>query len=71
MAISKNPKIQDLMNQVEDLDPADTSIEAKLAEIAGLVKAEQQKMSALVTGSTFTPAIAGDPADEFACEGCQ
>lgn len=59
------------MNQVEDLDPAGTSIEVKLAEIAGLVKAEQQKMSALVTGSTLTPAIASDPADEFACEGCQ
>lgn len=71
MSTSKNQNIQALMDEVEKLDPAKHGIEEKLNEIARLVKLEQEKMKAALTGNQPQVAIAGDPADEFACEGCQ
>lgn len=71
MSKSTNPTIQSLMDDVASLDINDDSIEAKLALIAQKVAEEQQKMQASLTGRQFVPVIAGDPADAFACEGCQ
>jgi len=69
MAISKNPTIQRLMNEVEKLDMSDQCLEAKLQKIAEAIAAEQHKAqsTARVT-SNNTPT---DPGDAFACEGCQ
>lgn len=69
MSHSNNPRIQKLIDEVEALDPADLNIEQKLALIAEKVAAEQQAMKAKLTG-IVTPQIT-DPADAFACEGCQ
>lgn len=71
MSTSKNQNIQALMDEVESLDPTKHGIEEKLNEIARLVKLEQEKMKAALTGVQPQVALAGDPADEFACEGCQ
>ncbi|HSX16507.1 MAG TPA: hypothetical protein VLH86_00195 [Patescibacteria group bacterium] len=69
MATSKNPKIQKLIEEVESLDASDENIEAKLQQIAEAVAAEQQKMRPIavtIHGDALT-----DPADAFACDGCQ
>ena len=69
MATSSNKTIQSLMNEVDALDAADGSLEAKLNLIAQKVAEEQQKMKQAVTGVTHQNLT--DPADAFACEGCQ
>ncbi len=69
MSQSSNPAIQKLMNEVEGLDPTDNSLEAKLNLIAQKVAEEQQKMKQAVSGIAHD--IKSDPADAFACEGCQ
>ena len=73
MSSSNNQTIQDLMNQVDKLDANDNSLEAKLQLIAQKVAEEQQKMKAVFTGSNNRLAtdVNSDPADAFACEGCQ
>ena len=73
MSSSNNQTIQDLMNQVDKLDANDNSLEAKLQLIAQKVAEEQQKMKAMLTGNNNRLAsdINVDPADAFACEGCQ
>lgn len=72
MATSSNQTIQALMDQVTSLDVNDSSIEDKLALIAQKVAEEQQRMKAGLTGQKLAPvAVTADPADAFACEGCQ
>lgn len=71
MSTSSNKTIQALMDDVAELDANDNSIEAKLALIAQKVAEEQQRVQASFGGRQFAPAIAADPADAFACEGCQ
>lgn len=68
MATSSNPKIQALMNEVESLTDSD-NIEDKLNQIARLVAAEQQKAKQTINSISHNDLI--DPADAFACEGCQ
>ena len=67
---STNATIQSLMDEVNSLDDNDNSLEAKLQLIAQKVAEEQQKVKAAVSGVMHS-AIAEDPADAFACEGCQ
>lgn len=55
MATSSNQTIQALMDQVENLDANDSSIEAKLALIAQKVAEEQQKVKAGLTGQKLAP----------------
>lgn len=71
MGSSNNQTIQSLMNEVESLDANDNSLEAKLQLIAQKVAEEQQKMKAAFTGQRLATDVNVDPADEFACEGCQ
>lgn len=68
MATNSNPKIQALMNEVESLTDVN-NLEDKLNEIARLVAAEQQKAKQAISGVSHKELI--DPADAFACEGCQ
>ncbi len=69
MATSKNPKIQKLVDEVESLDTNDENLEAKLQQIAEAVAAEQRKMRSAIVAVDENNFI--DPADAFACEGCQ
>ncbi len=71
MATSSNTTIQALMDEVGQLDANDGSIETKLALIAQKVAEEQQRVQAALTGKQYVPVVVGDPADAFACEGCQ
>ena len=71
MATTSNSTIQALMDEVENLTDMD-SMEAKLQLIAQKVAEEQQRVKAALTGQSFQPVnIVADPADAFACEGCQ
>lgn len=72
MATSTNSTVQSLMDEVENLAADDNSLEAKLMMIAQKVAEEQQKVKAALTGSSnqLQPELV-DPADAFACEGCQ
>jgi type II secretory pathway predicted ATPase ExeA len=70
MATSTNQTIQKLMDEVEALDPTDGRLEAKLQLIAQKVAEEQRKLKATVAGVVDDKQLV-DPADEFACEGCQ
>lgn len=59
------------MDEVENLTDMD-SMEAKLQLIAQKVAEEQQRVKAAITGQQFQPVnVEADPADAFACEGCQ
>ena len=69
MATSSNKTIQSLMNEVDALDANDTSLEAKLNLIAQKVAEEQQRVKSAVSGALHNDLT--DPADAFACEGCQ
>lgn len=73
MATSKNQTIQQLMNEAEALDEKDPTLEEKLQLIALKVAEEQRKVKAAAqsTLSKLNEAALVDPADEFACEGCQ
>ncbi len=64
---SSNPKIQALMDEVNAL--SGDNLEDKLNEIARLVKAEQMKGQQTVSNALHDSLT--DPADAFACEGCQ
>ncbi|HSW65510.1 MAG TPA: hypothetical protein VLI54_00020 [Bacillota bacterium] len=66
MSTSSNPKIQQLMDEMESLTGDD--IEAKLQQIAEAVAAEQQKLRPRPAADLDGPI---DPADAFACDGCQ
>lgn len=69
MAQSSNPVVQDLMNQVESIDPNAPNIEDTLQRLAEAVALEQQKNQQQNSGgSGFAPI---DPQDAFQCEGCQ
>ena len=57
------------MDEIDALDPADLDIEQKLRLIAEKVAAEQRAVKEIITGITSSQLI--DPADAFACEGCQ
>lgn len=66
---SKDPAIQGLMDDVDQIDSSDPDLETKLQLIAEKVAAARQKTSgnrAVVDESQIT-----DPGDAFACEGCQ
>jgi len=71
MATSSNATIQQYMNEVDALDANDSNLEAKLAEIAQKIAAEQQRVKAALTGQSVNDSNLIDPADAFACEGCQ
>jgi len=71
MATNSNPKIQELMNEVEALDLNDSSLESKLNLIAQKVAAEQKKTETKVTGLPIDDSRLIDPSETFACEGCQ
>lgn len=66
MATSSNPVIQQLMNDVDSIDPNSPDIESTLQKLAEAVAAEQNK-----TRSTTTDFAPSDPQDSFQCEGCQ
>lgn len=66
MATSSNPAIQQLMNEVDSIDPNAANIEETLQKLAEAVAMEQQKSKA---GTTDYAPI--DPQDAFQCEGCQ
>lgn len=66
---SNNKTIQSLLNQVESLDLNDSSLEDKLQLIAQKVAEEQQKVKAAATNLVHQNIA--DPADAFACDGCQ
>lgn len=68
MATSKNSVVQKLMDEVEALSGAEADLEEKLKQIAAAVAAEQAKTKTKSATRTDVPV---DPADEFACEGCQ
>lgn len=68
MAHSKNSVVQKLMDEVEALSGAEADIEEKLKQIAAAVAAEQAKTKPQSSTRTDVPV---DPADAFACEGCQ
>lgn len=70
MATSSNATIQKLMDEINGMDPADVSIEDKLNLIAQKVAEEQQRAKAALGGLVNDKNLI-DPADEFACEGCQ
>lgn len=70
MSKSSNPQIQKYMDEIEAIDPADNSLEAKLSEIAQKIAEEQRKVKSVISGAIHDKALI-DPADEFACEGCQ
>lgn len=71
MATSTNANIQKLMDEVDQLDANDGSLEAKLNLIAQKVAAEQRKVQAKLTGRPIDDSGLIDPSDAFACEGCQ
>lgn len=71
MATSSNAHIQQLMNDVDAIDGNDDDLEAKLQKIAEAVAAEQQKLQGNATSSSRVADVPVDPADAFACEGCQ
>ncbi len=70
MSTSTNPQIQSLINEVDSLDGTDTSLEAKLQLIARKVAEEQKRMKAAMSANTDDASLT-DPAEAFACEGCQ
>ena len=70
MATSTNPTIQKLMDEAQQLDPADLDLESKLSLIAAKVAEEQRKIKAATVGIIDDSALI-DPADAFICEGCQ
>lgn len=69
MSTSNNPKIQQLMDEVNTLNDTDELLETKLQKIAEAVAREQQK-ERVRSASTATD-IPVDPSEAFACEGCQ
>ncbi|HUB93259.1 MAG TPA: hypothetical protein VMB52_02040 [Verrucomicrobiae bacterium] len=71
MATSSNPAIQKLMEEVEKLDPTDSSLEAKLNLIAQKVSAEQRKAKVKAGRVLVDDSALIDPSDQFACDGCQ
>ena len=71
MAVSSNPKIQQLMDEVDSLDTSDPKMLDQLNEIALKIAAEQRQMKAVLTGRPVSDDNLVDPADAFACEGCQ
>ena len=71
MATNSNPRIQKLMDEVEGLDPNDSSLEAKLQLIAQRVAAEHRKAEGQRPGLPVDDNNLTDPSDVFACEGCQ
>jgi hypothetical protein len=70
MATSTNPGIQKLMDEIDSLESGDTSLETKLDLIAQKIVQEQHRAQAKRTSSTDEQVLI-DPADAFACEGCQ
>lgn len=69
MSVPKNPKIQLLIDEVGALQDDDKELEAKMQKIAEALAAEQQKDRP--QAQRVNPNIPIDPADAFACEGCQ
>lgn len=68
MATSKDPRVQQLMDEAETLDTNDENLEEKLKKIAEAVAAAQGKASSKLVPAGDAPV---DPSDAFACEGCQ
>jgi hypothetical protein len=68
MATSQNAHVQGYMNDIDALDDNDPNIEAKLDAIARAVAEAQGKLKPSAPGQANAPV---DPADAFACDGCQ
>ena len=58
------------MDEAQALNPTDMNLEEKLNLIAQKVAEEQRRVRAAITGIPDDSALT-DPADAFACEGCQ
>ena len=71
MTTSMNQKIQQLIDEVERLNPGDSNLEAKLTVIAEKVAAEQHNMKMKPGNTAMNDNDIIDPAEAFACEGCQ
>lgn len=70
MATSSNQQIQQLISEVDALDSGDEALEAKLQLIAQKIAEEQQRIKAAMSSQADDAALV-DPAEVFACEGCQ
>ncbi len=70
MSTSSNTQIQQLISEVETLDTGDNALEAKLQLIAQRIAEEQRRIKAAMSSDTDDAALV-DPAEVFACEGCQ
>jgi preprotein translocase subunit YajC len=69
---SKNVTIQGLMGEIERIDDKDPELEIKLRIIAEKIAVERQRMSTdPVSSALLNDDRLADPADAFACEGCQ
>jgi hypothetical protein len=64
---STNPAVQRLMDEVAHIDPKDPQLETKLQRLAERLASEQRQTGA----ATVNDEALIDPADAFACEGCQ
>jgi hypothetical protein len=71
MTKSANSNMQKLLDEVENMDPNDNSLEVKLNLIAQKVAEEQGKLKGMVRGVGGDDSKLVDPSDAFACEGCQ
>lgn len=68
MATSNNPYVQKLMDEVDALDENDIDIETKLNMIAEAMATAQGRVAPASAAVGDAPV---DPADAFACDGCQ
>lgn len=71
MGTSSNAQIQALMNQIDAADDTSNDLEAQLQKIAELVAAETNKVKQTAGEAIQNMKDVVDPADAFACEGCQ
>lgn len=65
---STNPAVEELMDEIERIDPKDPELEIKLQYIAKRLAEEQRRNEPKTPISSYDLV---DPADAFACEGCQ
>ena len=67
MSDDKKQSVEEIMSQVQSVNPDDPDMLEKLNEIARKVAEAQGK----TTTTTANPKAEVDPMDELGCEGCQ
>jgi hypothetical protein len=67
MSDDKKQSVEEIMSQVQSVNPDDPDMLEKLNEIARKVAEAQGK----TTNTTANPKAEVDPMDELGCEGCQ